>query len=59
MKVNPFQPGVIYANDPEDFLIPYKLCGKVDKEILKAKYMQLRKASYGHIVRLGIGVKHR
>lgn len=59
MEANPFQSGVIYENDPEDFIIPYKLYGKIDEEVLKAKYTKLRKASYGYIVRLGIGVKYK
>ncbi|PIG90815.1 hypothetical protein CSQ79_24520 [Gloeocapsopsis sp. IPPAS B-1203] len=55
---NPFS-NQIYENDPDGFLMPYKLVGKTDLEVMKHKYMRLRKASYGYIVRLGIAEKKR
>lgn len=58
MNVNLFQTGITYVNDPDDFRIPYKIQGKIDREIMMDKYGRLRKASYGYIVRLGIGVKY-
>lgn len=46
-----------YVNDLEGLIIPYKLVGKIDKEVLTEKYNRLRKSTYGYIVRLGIPEK--
>lgn len=54
MNFNPFQSGLVYENDIEGLVIPYKLQGKIDLEIMTQKYIRLRKTSYGYIVRLGI-----
>lgn len=54
MGNNPFNENVVYANDPEGLIIPYKLCGRTDLEIMTAKYNRLRKASHGLFIRLGI-----
>ena len=50
---NPFTPST-YENDLEGFAMPYKLYGQVDEQVMKNRYMKLRKSSYGYIVRLGI-----
>lgn len=39
-------------NDPEGFIMPYKIYGKLDLELMQAKYQKLSHASYGCIVRL-------
>ncbi|AFZ31633.1 hypothetical protein Glo7428_3146 [Gloeocapsa sp. PCC 7428] len=56
---NPFDRRQVYENDPDGFLMPYKLASKTDLEVMNEKYMRLRKASYGCIVRLGIPEKKR
>lgn len=53
---NPFS-GQQYINDPEGLILPYKLVGRTDLEVLTEKYNRLRKSSYGYIVRLGIPEK--
>lgn len=57
MQKNPFKPELFYENDLDDFKMPYKIYGKTDMEIMKDKYMKLRKSSHGYIVRLGISEK--
>lgn len=59
MKNNHFADNVVYENDVEDLIIPYKLQGKTDLEVMTDKYMKLRKASHGCFVRLGIAEKRR
>lgn len=54
MNSNPFAPNTAYVNDLEDFKLPYRLVSKTDEEIMKDKYIKLRKSSDGYIVRLGI-----
>lgn len=54
MKSNPFENTSIYENDIEGLIIPYQLVSRTDREVIEAKYMKLRKTSYGYIVRLGI-----
>lgn len=57
MYHNPFTPSQQYENDPLGLVLPYKLVSRTDKAVLTAKYQQLRKASRGTIVRLGIPEK--
>lgn len=59
MISNSFDNIVIYENDPEGLIIPYRLVSRTDREVIEAKYMRLRKASYGYIVRLGISSKRQ
>ncbi|QSJ20102.1 hypothetical protein JYQ62_16140 [Nostoc sp. UHCC 0702] len=40
------------TNDPEGFMMPYKVYGKLDLELMQAKYQKLSHTSYGCIVRL-------
>lgn len=58
MITNPFSSNLFYENDPEGFIMPYKLQGRIDTEIMLDKYNRLKKTSYGYIVRLGIGFKY-
>ncbi len=55
---NPFASNILYENDPEGFIIPYKLSGKNDTDMMMNKYSKLKKISRGYIVRLGIGFKY-
>jgi hypothetical protein len=34
-----------YENDLRDFSMPYKIHGKIDYEVMKAKYLRLTNAS--------------
>lgn len=54
MIVTPFSNEILYENDLEGFAMPYRFYGQVDEQNMKARYMALRKSSYGYIVRLGI-----
>lgn len=40
------------TNDPEGFIMPYKVYGKLDLELMQHKYQKLKHSSYGCIVRL-------
>lgn len=37
MKINPFRPYEFW-NDMDDFKVPYKLCGSLEREILIQRY---------------------
>lgn len=54
MYYNPFSVDITSENDLEDFKMPYRLYSKTDYEVMKRKYQELNKYSYGYIVRLGI-----
>lgn len=54
MNFNPLKTDISFENDPDDFQIPYRLCGSTDKDVMTNKYNRLRKTSYAYIVRLGI-----
>ncbi len=56
MNDNPFKSGLVYENDPEGLILPYKLVSRTDLEVLEDRYRKLGKYSYGCIVRLGIRV---
>ena len=43
------------VNDPADYRLPYGMSTKTDSEIMYARYQNLKKVSYGAIVRLGAG----
>lgn len=51
--INLVLPDASYINDPKGFVTPYKLCGKVDREILEDRYFKLKKSTHGPFVRLG------
>jgi hypothetical protein len=42
-------------NDMDDFKMPYKIYGKLDKELMIDKYKRLRNFSYGLLVRFNHG----
>lgn len=56
MNHNPFDRKTRYENDLADFKLPYALQSKTDVEVMKRRYQELTKSSYGCIVRLGIRV---
>lgn len=49
-------PSLMYENDPEGIILPYKLVSRTDLELLEDKYKKLIKSSYRYIVRLGVRV---
>jgi hypothetical protein len=51
-KVNPFGHDWEASNDMEGFIMPYKLYGKTDLEVMTRRYEGLSNKSYGYIVRL-------
>lgn len=53
---NPFDGTARYENDLNDFYLPYTLQSKTDVEVMKRRYQNLTKSTYGYIVRLGIRV---
>lgn len=56
MNHNPFDDSVRYENDLNGFKLPYTLQTKTDREVMKRRYQELTKSTYGCIVRLGIRV---
>ena len=56
MNDNLFRSGLVYETNPEGLILPYKLVGRTDLEVLEDRYRRLGKYSYGCIVRLGIRV---
>ncbi len=52
MLKNPFA-DLSYVNDTEDLKVPYRFCGKTDREVTIYRYLKLKKSSHGYIIRLG------
>jgi hypothetical protein len=54
MNTIPTAKGQEYENHPDGFCCPYKFLGKIEEELLRARYNRLRKQSHGLIKRLGL-----
>ncbi len=54
MNYNFFDGQTLFENNLEDFKLPYKLQSKTDIEVMRRRYQELNKSTYGAIVRLGI-----
>ncbi len=56
MNHNPFDGSVRYENNLEDFKLPYILQSRTDLEVMRRRYQELTKSTYGYIIRLGIRI---
>lgn len=56
---NPFDRNLVEVNDPDDFVMPYKIYGNTDYENMLDRYMKLKKVSSGYKIRLGEGIKYK
>lgn len=56
ISYNPFDDSVRYENNLDDFKLPYTLQSRTDIEVMKRRYREKTKSTYGYIVRLGIRI---